>query len=136
MRLLCKLTKCIGDIDVCHAWIVNRVEFVDGKHNGWNAQEIDQQCVTTGLGEQFKRWVFPIQFDSVDQDNGSICARSRGNHIARVLLMARRIANDELARFGTEIAVSHIDGDALFTLSTQSIGEQCQISDASTLHAS
>ena len=50
--------------------------------------------------------------------------------------MARRIANDELARFGTEIAVSHIDGDALLALRAQSVGEQCQISDASTLHAS
>ena len=92
--------------------------------------------MATGLGEQFKRWIFPIQFDSVDQDNGSVCARSRGNHIAGVLLMARRIANDELARFGTEIAVSHIDGDALLALRAQSVGEQCQISDASTLHAS
>ena len=101
-----------------------------------NAQEIDQQCVTTGLGEQFECWVFPIEFDSVDQDHGSICARSSGDHIAGVLLMARRIANDELARFGTEIAVSHIDGDALLALRAQSVGEQCQISDASTLHAS
>ena len=50
--------------------------------------------------------------------------------------MARRIANDELARFGTEIAVSHINGDTLFALRAQSVGEQRQIGDASALYAS
>ena len=49
--------------------------------------------------------------------------------------MARRIANDELARFGTEIAVSHINGDTLFALCAQSVGEQRQIGDASALYS-
>jgi hypothetical protein len=41
--------------------------------------------------------------------------------------VAGSIGNDELALGSGEVAVGHIDGDALFPLTAQAIGEQCQI---------
>ena len=48
--------------------------------------------------------------------------------------MARSVANDELALLGAEIAVSHIDGDALLAFSRQAVGEQGQIGFTLALH--
>ena len=41
--------------------------------------------------------------------------------------MPRRIGNDEFALGGSEIAVSHIDGDALLTLRSQTVGQQRKV---------
>ena len=49
--------------------------------------------------------------------------------------MTRRIANDELACFGVEVAVRHVNGNALLAFSRQAVGEQSQIGFAMTLHA-
>src|SRR6185369_6272661 len=50
--------------------------------------------------------------------------------------MARRVADDELAAGRGEIAVSHVDGDALFAFGRQAVGEQRQVGFARALHAS
>ena len=63
----------------------------------------------------------------IDQHNGDIRRRSAGRHVARVLLMPRRVGNDELPLRGRKIAVRHIDGDALLALGLQSIGQQRKI---------
>ena len=42
--------------------------------------------------------------------------------------MAGSIGNDELAFGRREIAIRHIDGDALFTFSSQSVCQQAEIS--------
>ena len=54
-------------------------------------------------------------------------AAGSGHHIAGVLLVTRRIANDELARRRGEVAVGHVDGNALLALGRQPIGEQGQV---------
>ena len=50
--------------------------------------------------------------------------------------MAGRIGNDELARCGVEVAVRHVNRDALFALGLQAIGQQRQVGLPATLHAS
>ena len=50
-----------------------------------------------------------------------------GGHVARVLLVPRTIGDDEVASRGVEVAVGHVDGDALFALGVQAIGEQREI---------
>src|ERR1700722_1345812 len=57
------------------------------------------------------------------------CVRRRGarGHVARVLLMAGRVGDDELAASRREIAIRHIDGDALLSLSTQAIGQESEV---------
>jgi hypothetical protein len=46
------------------------------------------------------------------------------------------IANDELAGFGAEVAVGHVNGDALLAFGRQTVGEQGQIGFTLALHAS
>jgi hypothetical protein len=66
----------------------------------------------------------------VDQDNREIRGGGAGGHVTRVLLMPRRIGNDELAFRRGEIAVRHVDGDALFAFRAQAVREQRKIDDA------
>ena len=52
----------------------------------------------------------------VDQDDGEVGGRGAGDHVARVLLVARRVGDDELALVGGEEAVGDVDRDALLAL--------------------
>ncbi len=66
----------------------------------------------------------------VDQDHGQIGRGCAGGHVARVLLVSRRVGDDELAPRGGEIAVSDVDGDALLPLGAQAVGQQRKIDGA------
>ena len=50
-----------------------------------------------------------------------------GGHVARVLLVARRVGDDELAARRLEIAVGHVDGNGLLPLGPQPVGDQRQV---------
>ena len=69
----------------------------------------------------------PPALARIYQNNGEVSRGSCRHHIARVLLMPRRVADDELAFRRGEVAVGHIDGDALLALGLQAVGEQRQI---------
>ena len=49
--------------------------------------------------------------------------------------MAGRIANDELAALGVEVAIRHVNRDALFALGRQAVSQQRQIGFTRALHA-
>ena len=53
--------------------------------------------------------------------------RAAGNHIAGVLFVSRRVGDDELAFVRREIAVGHVDGNALFAFGLQSVEQQCVV---------
>ena len=53
--------------------------------------------------------------------------RSAAGHVARVLFVARRVRHHELALGGGEVAVGHVDGDALLALRRQAIHQQGEI---------
>ena len=57
----------------------------------------------------------------IDQYDGKITRRSSSGHVPCVLLVTWTVGNDELAFAGTEVAIGHIDGDALFTFAFESI---------------
>ena len=63
----------------------------------------------------------------VDQDDGQIRRRGACHHVARVLNVPRRVCDDELALGRGEVAIGHIDRDALLPLRTQAVGQQRQI---------
>ncbi|MNR31480.1 hypothetical protein D3C85_1489920 [compost metagenome] len=63
----------------------------------------------------------------VDQDDGDIGGRCARHHVARVLLVAGRVGDDELARGRREIAVGHVNGDALLPLGFQPVRQQGKI---------
>ena len=49
--------------------------------------------------------------------------RRAGDHVARVLDVAGGVGDDELASRRGEVAVGHVDGDALFAFGAQAVGE-------------
>ena len=69
-------------------------------------------------------------FGGVDQNHGQIGGGSAGGHVARVLLVARRIGDDEFPARSFKIAVGHVDGDALLAFGAQAVGEQRKIDRA------
>ena len=50
-----------------------------------------------------------------------------GDHVARVLNVAGRVGDDELALRRREVAVRDVDGDALLALGAQAVGEQREV---------
>src|SRR5918995_1304543 len=63
----------------------------------------------------------------VDEDDGELTRRGTGGHVARVLLVAGRVGDDELAAVGREVAVRHVDGDALLALGLQAVGQEGEV---------
>ena len=63
----------------------------------------------------------------IDQQHGKVGGRCARDHVARVLLMARRIGDDELALCAGEEAVGDVDGDALLALGREPVHEQRQV---------
>ncbi len=63
----------------------------------------------------------------VDQHDGKIGGRGAGRHVARVLLVAGRVGDDELALGRREEAVGDVDGDALLALGLQPVDQQGEI---------
>ena len=107
--------------------VVGCVQFVDSKHDAGHTQQMRQQAVAPRLWQELDGPRAPVDFGDVHQHHRAIAACRSGHHVACVLLVARRVGNDELACFGGEVAVGHVDGDALFALGFQAVSEQRQI---------
>ena len=69
----------------------------------------------------------------IDQGDGGVGARSTGRHIAGILLVSGNIGDDVFALRAREIAVGHIDRDALLALGDKAVGEQREIGDRAAL---
>ena len=66
-------------------------------------------------------------FTRVDQQDRQVAGRRAGRHIAGVLFVPRGVGDNKFALFGREIAVGHVDSDALLALRLQAIHQQRQI---------
>ena len=69
---------------------------------------------------------------SIDEDNRQLASRGTGGHVARVLLVTRRIGNDELAAIGRKIAIRDVDRDPLLALGFQAVSQQGKVDLAGT----
>jgi len=98
---------------------INQVHLVDSHQDMWYAEQRRNITVTNGLLQYAMTCI-----NQNDAQVGSTCTRY---HVAGILNMSRSIGDDKLAFRCGEIAVSHIDGDALFTFSTKTIREQSQV---------
>ena len=112
------------EIRVANAFIhrlaeVHQVHLVDGHDDVPDPEQRDDEAVTPGLRLH--------AVAGVDEDDRQIAVRGAGGHVARVLLVARRIGDDELAPGGGEIAIGDIDGNPLLTLRLQAIDQQRQV---------
>ena len=81
-----------------------------------DAQERDEERVAARLRDD--------ACAGVDEDDGQVGRGAARNHVARVLLVARGVGYDELALVGREIAVGHVDGDALFALGFEAVEQE------------
>jgi hypothetical protein len=63
----------------------------------------------------------------VDEDQREVGSRRAGDHVARVLLVAGGVGDDELPPRRAEVAVRHVDSDALLALRAQPVGEQREV---------
>ena len=63
----------------------------------------------------------------VDEDERQVGRRGTGDHVARVLDVPRGVGDDELPPRRREVAVGHVDGDALLALGAQAVGEQREV---------
>ena len=115
-----EIAKCLGDFVVALFREVGQIHLVHAHHEVLDAQQGSNEAVPVRL--------FHHAVAGVDEDDGEVGSGSSRDHVARVLHVARCIGDDELALGRCEIAVRHIDRDALFAFGTQSIGQQTEVS--------
>ena len=96
--------------------IVHQIHLVDRYHQMRDADQAGEVGMAARLGKH--------ALARVDQNNGKIGRGSARNHIARVLLVARCVGNDEFALGRRKVTISHINGNALLTLRLQAVGKQ------------
>ena len=63
----------------------------------------------------------------VDEDDRQVRRRAAGDHVARVLEVAGRVGDDELAPGRREVAVGDVDRDPLLALGPQAVGQEGEI---------
>jgi hypothetical protein len=97
----------------------DEVELVHRQHHAADADQRGQVGVPARLRQH--------ALARVDQDHGDIRGRGAGDHVARVLLVTRRVGDDELALLGAEEAVGDVDRDALLALGGKAVDEQREI---------
>ena len=107
--------------------IADRIELVHRKDDARHPQQLRQQGMAAGLRQQRHRAACGVEFGDVHQHHSGVAARCSRDHIARVLLVAGGVGDDELARRRGEVAVRHVDGDALLALGFQPVGQQGKI---------
>ncbi len=119
IQFLCE-GQIIGADAVEHRFAeVDQIHLVDGDDDVADAKQGYDVTVPAGLRLH--------TVAGVDQDDGQVAGRGAGRHVAGVLLMAGCVGNDEFAARGREIAVGHINGDALFPFGLQTVHQQRRI---------
>ncbi len=63
----------------------------------------------------------------IDEQQHEIGGRTARDHVARVLGVAGGVRDDEPALRGGEVAVGDVDGDALFPLGPEPVGEKRKV---------
>ena len=111
----------VGLDDVVEALfaVVHEVHFVDAHHDMPKSQKGGDEAVAVGLFEK--------SMARIDQDDGKVCRGGTCHHVAGVLDVSRRVRDDEFALGRGEVAVGHIDGDALLALGLESVREEAQV---------
>ena len=97
----------------------DEVHLVDGEHDLPDAEQATNKGVPLGLRQH--------AFARVDQDHGELGGRSAGRHIARVLLVPRRIGDDKGALRRRKEPIGDVDRDALLPLVLEPVEQQREI---------
>ncbi len=98
---------------------VGQVHLVDGENDALDAHQIEDGGMAPGLDLD--------PGAGIDEQDRDIGVRGAGRHVARVLLVARGVDDDEAARRRVEVAPGDVDGDALLALGDQTVEQQAEI---------
>ncbi|CAB3731085.1 hypothetical protein LMG24076_05454 [Trinickia soli] len=127
-QLTRKLHIGVADLVEARLAVVDQVHLVDRHDHVLQAQQLHDRAVAFRLRQQDRAAFFVLRHTrGVDQDDRRMRRRSARHHVARVLLVARRVGDDELAPRRGEVAIGHVDRDALLALGFQAVGQQRQI---------
>jgi hypothetical protein len=97
----------------------DEVHLVDGHDDVLDAEQGDDEAVAARL--------LLDAVAGVDQDDGQVAVRRARRHVARVLLVARTVGDDEFAPARREVAIGHVDRDALLALRLEAVHQERQI---------
>ena len=107
----------VGDDLVEHSLIeIDQVHLVHGEHKLADAQQRCDGRVATRLHQQ--------ALARIDQQDRNVGLRRAGDHVTGVLLVSRRIGQDEPAPGCLEEPVGDVDGDALVALGRKAIHQK------------
>ena len=98
---------------------VDQIHLVDCEHHILDADEIADRGMAAGLALG--------AVAGIDQQDRDVGVRGAGRHVAGILLVARRIDDDEAAIRRLEIAPGDVDGDALLALGLEPVEQQAEI---------
>jgi hypothetical protein len=115
-----------GDIR-CHraedrGVVVDEVDLVDGDDDVRHAQQLHDREVPAGLLEH--------ALAHVDEHDDGVGRGRPRDHVARVLHVAGAVGEDERPAPGGEVAIGHVDRDALLALGPQAVGEEGEVDRA------
>ena len=109
----------IADPGVALLVPIDEVHLVDRQHDVLHAEQRGQEGVPAGLLQQ------PVT--GVDENDHQLGGGGAGDHVAGVLQVPRGVGDDEFALGCGEVAVGHVDGDALLALGAQAVGHQGEV---------
>ena len=84
-----------------------------------NAEEGEDRGVAAGLRHH--------ALAGVDEDDREIGGRCAGRHVARVLLVTRRVGDDEGAFVGRKRTIGDVDRDALLAFRLEAVDQKRQV---------
>ena len=99
--------------------VIDQVHLVHRQHEAADSDQLGEIGMAPGLGQH--------ALARVDQQHRQVGGRRAGHHVARILLVARRVGDDELALGAGEEAIGDVDRDALLALGRQPVDEQREI---------
>ena len=99
--------------------IIDQVHLGHRQHEAADADQMGEDRMAPGL--------FEHALARIDQQQREVGGRGAGDHVAGILLMPRRVGDDELALGGREEAIGDVDGDALLALGAEPVDQQREI---------
>src|SRR5579863_6846175 len=98
---------------------IDEVHFVDGGDDDRDAEEAGDAGVAAGLGED--------AFARVNENDGDVGGGGASGHVARVLLVAGGVGDDEFAFGRGKVAVGDVDRNSLLSFGAKAVGELSEV---------
>src|ERR1700722_2000970 len=101
-----ELRERIADVPETTLVKTDQIHLVDRQYKLANAEQRTKKSVPSRL--------FQKSFLGIDQKDRQVRRRGSRHHVARIVLVTRRVGDDEAPPRRAEIAISDVDRDALF----------------------